>query len=155
MQKILSFAGAHERFLAHMIDSVAIYFASSLLMTLMQGGEAAAMLIPFVFGGFYFSYFQAGRYQASPGMRIVGIYLLQLNGRNVTQRDALSRYLAFMMPMYPLYVSVFSDRTQITLFLWLAVVWYATIMFRPDRAGMHDIMCHMRVVRGKTDMGKY
>lgn len=153
MQRIISFAGAHERFLAHMIDSVAIYLISSLLMTLLQGGQPAAMLIPFFVGASYFTYFQSGKFQASLGMRIVGIYLLKLNGQRLDWRDATARYFAFMMPMYPLYVSFLEERVQITLFLWLGVVWYATILFRPDRAGLHDILCRMRVMRGRLLAG--
>jgi uncharacterized RDD family membrane protein YckC len=154
MQKILTFAAAHERFLAHMMDSIFMFLISSVLLSLLQASGEVAMTLPFFVGAFYFTYFQSGRMQASIGMRIVGIYLVQGNGRALGWQDALARYLVFMVPMYPIYVSFLPDNEKITLFLWLGVVWYATITFRPDRAGVHDLLCRMRVIRGRLPTEK-
>lgn len=149
MHKAITFAAPQERFLAHMIDSIAMFVISSALITLLQGGEQLAMLAPFFVGLVYFTYFQTGRWQASPGMRVVGIHLVSLRTGRCIQRDIVIRYLAFMAPMYPLYVSFLPDVSKLSLFLWLLTAWMTTMFFRPDKATVHDMLSHTRVVRGR------
>jgi uncharacterized RDD family membrane protein YckC len=106
MQQLLFFAQAHERFLAHLIDNVIVFFVASALVTFLQADEGLQMLVGFLSGLFYYAAFQSGKWQASPGMRVLGIRLLRLGAVPVVSvRDAVMRYLAFMGPLYPMYVS--------------------------------------------------
>lgn len=154
MHQLFLFAGAHERFLAHMIDNIGMFVVASVLVTIMQADHGMQMLLGFLTGLFYYSYFQAGKWQASPGMRVVGIRLVQLGAAagKVSARDAAARYLAFMGPLYPMYVSFLEDGARLSLVVWLGIIWYGSMLIRPDRAAVHDLLCNMRVVRGKTEV---
>ena len=33
--------------------------------------------------------------------------------------------------------------------VWLNLLWFTPILYAPDRAGVHDRLCHTRVVAGK------
>lgn len=150
MQQLLFFAGAHERFLAHMIDNVLVFIFASALVTLLQAEPGPQLLVGFLGGMFYYTYFQSGKWQATPGMRVLGIRLIRLGAPpTISPRDAVMRYLCFMGPLYPFYVSFLEDELRFTLVVWLCVVWYGSVLIRLDRAGLHDIICKMRVVRGK------
>ena len=152
MKQLLFFAQAHERFLAHLIDSLIVSVGAYAIATLMQANEdGLQMAITFITGLFYYAYFQSGNWQASPGMRVLSIRLIRLGSQaKISARDAVMRYLAFMGPTLPIYVSFLDDQQKVTLVVWLGMVWYVMVLIRLDRAAMHDLVCGQRVVRGRT-----
>jgi len=67
-------------------------------------------------------------------------------------RDAAMRYLAFIMPLLPLYTSLLPDRSAISVSVWLCLMWFLPILVRQDRRGMHDQICNMRMMSGKVKL---
>ena len=97
----------------------------------------------------YYTGFTASRWQATPGQRAMGIHVARNDGKPISQRDALERFLAFAMPTLPLYLSVAPQEVLGMVSLWLALAWYGPIMLRDDRRGVHDILCNMKVLAGR------
>jgi uncharacterized RDD family membrane protein YckC len=80
---------------------------------------------------FYFIYFPSGSWQATPGKRIVGIHLIREDGGRVTGLLALGRSLSYVISAIPLYIGFFM------------------IGWNKEKKGLHDIICHTRVIYGK------
>ena len=155
MQQLFFFAPLHERFLAFLIDNIIMAFIGAIcavMMQITQHDVGPATLVSFLVGLFYYSYFHSGKWQASPGMRILGLRLAKLGKfRTIRPSDAAMRYIAMVMPVLPIYTSIIPRDFAMTLVFWLGMVWFGLAVFRPDRAAMHDLLSNMRVVRGKVE----
>lgn len=143
------YAGRLERVLANLIDTIIMLVPTFLLATIMAGNNGLAMLAVFLINGFYYTHFTASAWQATPGQRLLSVYVIRRDGRLITQREALVRFLAFILPTLPLYTSLIPEQIAQVMALWLIVVWFAPILFTEERIGMHDRICDMRVMAGK------
>ena len=79
----------------------------------------------------YYAYFSAGPWQATPGKRICGIYLIRTNGQRVDAAFAVLRDVAYIVSALPLFIG------------FLMVFW------SDERKALHDILCGTRVVYGR------
>ncbi len=141
-------AGRPERFLALLVDNIILLVPAALINKLLGGGQAAIMA-NFLCNLAYFAAFTGGPWQATPGQHILSIRVVHTNGRPLHLRDAIMRYLAYVIPVLPLYTSLLNDHAAMTLSIWLCFAWFAPILLREDRAGMHDQLCNMQVVAGR------
>ncbi|MBX9726879.1 MAG: RDD family protein [Rickettsiales bacterium] len=98
----------------------------------------------------YYTYFTASRWQATPGKRLLSIYVVRTDNRALTPRDALERFLGFILPSLPIYSSIMLQQQAAMLVFWLTLFWFAPILFTPERIGFHDRLCRTRVVVGKV-----
>lgn len=89
-------------------------------------------LMPIVLSAVYNISFVAGDWQATPGKRLVGIKVVMRDGSRPTLLDAINRHLCSG-------VSVF-----------LCYLGYLFIFWTKEKTALHDMMCHTRVVIGKT-----
>jgi uncharacterized RDD family membrane protein YckC len=80
---------------------------------------------------FYYIYFPAGSWQATPGKRICGIYIIRQNGRRVSGPLALGRYLSYLISSLPVGLG------------------FLMIGWTDQKKGLHDMICGTRVVYGK------
>lgn len=80
---------------------------------------------------FYFSVFQTGRWQATPGKRLLGIYIRREDGGAPTTVQSMGRYFAYTLSF---------------LFFFLGFI---MIAFDKEKRGLHDILAKTRVVYGK------
>jgi len=78
----------------------------------------------------YQGYFLAGPWQATPGKRILGVYVIRADGARVDAAIAVLRYLCFMI---------------------LAPVGFLTIFWSKERKALHDMVCGTRVVYGRRE----
>jgi uncharacterized RDD family membrane protein YckC len=145
----LVYAGRLERTLAYFIDMIALSLPLAFLLALVRS-ETLAQPIGFFCSLGYFAWFIGSSWQASPGQRLLGMYVVRLDGRALTLRDGVERYLAFFLPQLPIYTSVLTIETAQMLTGLLAMVWVLPILFLEDRAGVHDQLCGTRVVVGKA-----
>ena len=156
-----TYAGWPERFLAYLIDVLIVALPIGVLtQPFVHPGETkwAVMVDPpayaiiFLISFAYQSYFIASRWQATPGMRLLSMHVVRTDKRPLLARDAIERFLAFFIPTLAGYTSFIPDHQAQILVLWLKVIWFAPILFRLDRAGLHDRLCNTRVVTGKVDL---
>lgn len=142
------YAGRAERFLAYLIDVILLIGAGELLARLMGGGTIT-LLANFLFQAFYYTHFTASHWQATPGQRITGLHVVRIDRKPLRIPDALERFLVFLFPILPLYVSFIPLDIVRVLCTWLVMVWFLPILFTEQRIGMHDRICGQRVVAGK------
>lgn len=143
------YAGRLERLLANLIDTLILIVPSLLFAKIGGQHSAIAMLGAFAFNLGYYTYFTAGAWQATPGKRMLGLYVIRRDGGRLHERDAATRFLAYIMPSLPLYASFIPESVSPTVTVWLSLVWFTPVLYRPDRAGVHDLLCGTRVVKGK------
>ncbi len=142
-------AGRPERFLAFLLDNIFLLLPAAAINRVLGEGQAA-IVANFICGLAYYSFFTGSAWQASPAQRLLSIYVAHTDGRPLRLRDAVMRYLAYVMPVLPLYTSIMDDRTAMSFSLWLCLIWFVPILVRQDRSGIHDQVCGMRVVTGRV-----
>lgn len=143
------YASRPERFFAYLIDTLILLVPGSLVVSLL-GGEDVAVVGVFLVSLVYYTYFTASRWQATPGKRVLNLYVTRTDDRALTPRDALERFLAFILPSLPIYSSIMVQQQAAMLVFWLSLFWFAPILFTPERIGLHDRICRTRVVVGKV-----
>lgn len=151
MTPMPALAGRLERFLANLVDTVAIFMFTTLVLTALRlpVESGPGMLGTFLFNAAYFSWFTASDWQASPGQRLFGIVVARLDGQRVGMRAAIERFLAYFMPSMPMYLSIASPETLAKVVIWLVIVWFSPILWRADRRAVHDLLCGTVVLTGK------
>jgi uncharacterized RDD family membrane protein YckC len=144
---IPTYAGRPERLFAYLIDVLIVALPIAVLtQPFVHPSETAwtvivdppAYAVIFLVNLLYQSYFIASQAQATIGMRLLSLYVIRTDGQRLNARDAIERFLAFFMPTLAGYTSFISDHQAPILVFWLKVIWFAPILFRADRAGLHD-----------------
>lgn len=148
MQK-LAYAPRLERFIAYIIDSMFLMLPLVFLSNF--GAPESALVVIGIFASdlVYHTVFTASEWQATPGQRIMNMHVTRLDGRLLTERDAVERFLAYQMPRLPMYLSIASFELRAVVISWLVIAWFAPILLRDDRRGVHDVICNTAVVNGK------
>ncbi len=144
-----AYAGRAERFLAYLIDAILLLVPVILIVDVM-GMAHVVILMSFLISLTYYTYFTASRWQATPGKRLLGLHVAHADGRAMGVRDALERYLAFVLPSLPLNASFIPENIAQSLVLGLSVLWFSPILFTEERIGLHDRLCGTRVLAGRT-----
>lgn len=112
-----AYPALHERFLARLLDTIITLPAVQLISFIAGDNTPLATLAGFLFGLFYYGLFTASNWRATPGKRLVGIYVGDEAGRKLSLRDSIARELAVMVPAYPVYVSFLSQ--GLAAFCWI------------------------------------
>ena len=149
MKKNLVYAGRLERLFAYLIDTLILIVPGMLLVALFKG-NGLATLAAFLVSLSYYTYFMASRWQATPGKRLMNIYIIRSDNRMLTPRDALERFLAFFMPSLPIYTSLIPENVTPIIVFWLSMFWFSPILYTVERMGMHDRLCNTRVLVGRV-----
>lgn len=149
--RLPTYAGRLERLFANLIDTLILIIPNGLLIHLI-GAEGLATIFTFLAILAYYVYFTASPWQATPGKRMLGIYVVRTDGRPLARRDALERFLAYSIPSLPMYASFLSPEWVSTLAVSLSLFWFAPILFTEERIGYHDRLCGTRVVVGRIEV---
>lgn len=145
----MNYASRIDRFMAYMIDN-AIMLAITWLMIQIGGAQSLfALLGALACQLAYVIISTASSWQATPGQRLLGIYVARLDGQNLTERDALERFLAYIIPSLPINLSIAPMEVLSMASMWLAAAWFTPILWREDRRGVHDVLCNTMVMAGK------
>lgn len=148
-QRSILYAGRAERLFANLIDTIILIIPGGLLAAMLGGGQLA-ILATFIVSLGYYTYFTAGSWQATPGKRLLNLYVVRTDRRALGTSAALERYLAYCLPSLPLYASFLPAELAPILVFWLSIFWFVPILFTPERVGMHDRLCNTRVLVGKV-----
>lgn len=138
------------RFLASMLDGFILIALTAPVALLMGGALGVAMLATFLATLAYFTYCHASRWQATPGKYIMRIHVTDAQQQRITLRRSIERSLAYLIPFLPQYSS-FPEGIIGTLVLWLVMIWFMPIFYTRTRTGVHDMLCHTRVVNGRVE----
>jgi len=156
-QNKLAYGGRLERLFANLLDTLILLLPNGMIISLMSQVDGAgtpvlnpaSLLVLFLCNTAYYTAFTSSGWQGTPGKRMLGIYVIRTDGHRLTQRDALERYLAFILPSLPLYASFISPNLSQFLVVVLSLIWFAPILYTPNRTGIHDQICGTRVVCGR------
>lgn len=136
-----------ERFLAFMIDNFLLRIAAEILIAVGGIHSALAMVGVFACVTVYNVLTVASSWQATPGQYFLKMKVARLDGKPMRERDALERYLAFTLPFLPMYLSIAPIEVLSMATSWLLLAWFLPILLRPDRCGVHDVICGTVVVK--------
>lgn len=145
----VTFAGRGERLLANLLDAIFVVIPTLTVAVLLKDTGGISQPINFAILAAYYTYFTAGPWQGTPGKRLMGMYVIRTDGRPLTRRDAIERFLAYTIPSLPLYASFIPEPIAQLLVVCLTLHWFAPILFTDERIGYHDRLCHTRVVAGR------
>jgi uncharacterized RDD family membrane protein YckC len=79
----------------------------------------------------YQMHFMSGPWQATPGKRIMGIYVIRTSGARISPLFAVGRHLAHLLSALPLGYG------------------FVMIFWSKEHQALHDMICKSRVVEGK------
>lgn len=144
----IHYAGFWIRFLAYIIDAIIIEIGVVIIsgiigavigltahgqsqetLSAIAGGVGAIIAIIVVIS--YQVYFNSGRWQATPGKRLLGIHLITVSGKPVGGWLAVGRYFAYFISWLPFCLG------------------FMVIGWNEEKKGFHDMICNTRVVYGK------
>lgn len=148
MNRSTEYAGFLPRLAAVIIDTLILLPASGLLVDTV--GPFYEALLGVIIAGAYYTLFVAGTWQATPGKRLMGVYVIRKDGQSLDPRQALCRYLGYLMPSLPIYSSLEPGTAQ-GLVVWLSAMWFVPIILTEQKTGLHDLLCETRVVKGRPD----
>ncbi|MES2985085.1 MAG: RDD family protein [Pseudomonadota bacterium] len=92
------------------------------------------LVVPFFTSAIYNIFFLTGSWQATPGKRFCGIYVTTAAGGRLTLPQSTARHVASGLSML------------------LSGLGFLTIFFTREKLALHDMICHTRVVIGKTNL---
>jgi uncharacterized RDD family membrane protein YckC len=157
----MQYAGAWQRFSASAADGFILSVLTFLLSFFVDppgwmGDDGLAFAI-----GLVYSLRIGSKQQATPGMWKRKIHVVMADGGRIGYGMAFCRYLAFSIPFaFDLYVNsrvsilALLDNPKLGV-LWLAglflhALWCLPILFDKEKAGVHDMICNTRVVKGRA-----
>ncbi|MCI5049871.1 MAG: RDD family protein [Rickettsiales bacterium] len=143
-------AGLLIRAFAVFLDQLILLPVLVIFTGLLADTTGTQSLISLIVSGIYYVMFLQSSWQATPGKRIVGIYVVSQDGNFITKEQALMRYLAFIMPALPLHTSLETD-TSMVLIMWLHLIWFFPVALTINKTGIHDMLCHTFVVHGRAE----
>lgn len=149
MRKRPAYPRKLDRLFANIIDSFLLFLGSSALVAIGGANSAMAVVGVFLFTLGYYVGFTSSRWQATPGKRMLELYVVRMDGMPLSQRDALERFLGYALPSLPLYLSIASEEILAMATVWLSMAWFGPILLRDDGRGVHDVLCGTVVLAGK------
>lgn len=127
------YAGFWVRVFAYMIDSTilsASVFVASLLLPALD--MYSLQLFAIITGIAYQVYFFTGKWQATPGKRMLGMYVIDANhGGPITALKAVARYFATILSSFLLGIGLIM------------------VAFTREKTALHDLICSTRVLNGR------
>ncbi|MFM9889111.1 MAG: RDD family protein [Rickettsiales bacterium] len=143
------YAGRLERLFANLLDTLFL-MAPNLLLVKFFGDGGVSLVAGFLCYAAYYTFFTASDWQATPGKRLLNIFVIMRNGRKPDMTESFERFIVYLLPTLPLYTSVLSPWMAQTLFVWMSIFWFAPILTTPERRGIHDTLVGTRVMAGRA-----
>ncbi len=161
----VQYAKWYERLIAYLFDQFgASVFAAVVLALLIIMGvmkvtgtpeeptiDQSGFAVMFVCFMAYYVVSVGSRWQATPGQRLMRLYVMRTDRRALTLLYSLERFLAYIIPTLPVYVSFLPENISSALWVSLNIFWFAPILFTPEGVGLHDRLCNTRVVVGRAN----
>lgn len=138
------------RLLAVICDALILLPLSAFVMSLFAATPFIALCANLAINGFYYVGFLRGPWRATPGKRVMGLYVVHTDHMGaLSKEEAWFRFVTYHLPMLPFYSSMLSAGAAQFLTLTLMGVWFLPVFFDKERAAMYDKICHTRVMKGR------
>ncbi len=144
------YAHFFARLFAFVIDAVILLPIGALIGSIFGQRTFFEALVGLVVTGTYYVAFLVSSWQATPGKRLIGMYVTNQDGSSLNRQQAIERFLAFLMPQLPIYSSL-DPNSSYTLIVWLMTIWFLPIALTDQKTGLHDLLCRTRVVYGRPE----
>jgi uncharacterized RDD family membrane protein YckC len=135
------YAGFWLRLAAYLLDAMILSVGSGVvgfvlgLVAVVATGRVldpvVGGLVGFVLAVAYYVYFTQGKWQATPGKRLLGIYIVRTDGARISAGLGLGRYLCYIISGLPFLIG------------------FMMIGWTGEKTGLHDLICDTRVAFGK------
>jgi len=170
----MQYAGFWRRFIAKFIDNLIFYSVAFIYLVIISGGHphtiisllvkdamspadhplliliAGLMLYAFMLA--YGTSFIASSWQATPGMRLFGMYVAK-DQKRLTNQRAAGRVLLYFIPgiIVAIASQVVNDHSLVNMWFFYGIyaVWYLPIVFTKEKTAIHDMICGTRVIKGR------
>ncbi len=106
-------------------------FGSARTEAFLDDNSSIVNIIGAVIALTYYAYFSAGPWQATPGKRICGIYVIRTDGRRLDAPFAILRNFGYLVSALPLFLG------------------FLMIFWTDEHKALHDMILGTRVVYGK------
>lgn len=141
----MQYAGFWVRFWASAIDSIIwtpllllVYLKFTFDAVLMGAGGSLSFLyfiLSVLTPWLYCALFEAGKWQATPGKRMLGVYVTDMNGERISFGRASARYFSKFISSFFLFIGyIIAGLTQ-------------------NKQALHDMIASTLVYRGKPEIG--
>lgn len=108
------YAGFWKRFLAYLIDIIILGIVGGILTSQMDEGVASTVTT--ILGWLYFAGMESSSRQATLGKSVMGIYVTDINGNQISFLRATGRYFAKILSAIILFIgyimAAFTERKQ-------------------------------------------
>lgn len=119
MSPRFTYAGRLNRVLANLIDGGILLLPGLVLTAIFGESKGPLAVAAFATNLAYVVFFLSSPWHATPGKRVMNMYVVHADGSPLTARDALERFLAYILPSLPLYMSLLSENVAVIVALWL------------------------------------
>lgn len=140
-ERPVRYAGFWIRAVAALIDSVIFYalfyltlkvlgidyFSLVLDPVAMQAAMPKVIIVALLLGFGYYIYFNASKYQGTPGKMVMGIKIGEMDGSRITMLKSVGRYFAYCLAAMILFIGLFM------------------IGWDKKKQGLHDKICNTLV----------
>ncbi|MEQ8411170.1 MAG: RDD family protein [Erythrobacter sp.] len=142
----MDYAGFWIRVLAYLIDAVILGLISAALALLSGGAvidlEAQQSLgitdfLGLIVGLAYFIGFEGSQMQATPGKKVLGLIVTDMQGRRISYPRAAGRYFGKILSGF------------------ILLIGYIMVAFTEKKQGLHDLLASTLVVKGQPGMVGY
>lgn len=157
-------ASIFKRFIAHVIDRI-ILLTSSMFLTILMAVPLVIVdavkltkiiyfLIFIVLAVLYYAFFESSRSQATPGKRLLKLYVSGMGNQKLSTDRAFCRLCLQQLPVIftCLFAMIAVEYTSqdnyglIGLIIWIAItLWYIPIFFTKDKKTVYDMLSSSRV----------
>ena len=129
------YAGFSIRLAATILDTIFLLPITLIFYYFGDMKEALSLgnLTGYLFSIAYVAYFLGSNYQATPGKRLLGIYVARANNEKLTRARAMARAGASILSFVILGFG------------------FITIIFTKEKAALHDFLCDSRVFYGRKN----
>ena len=142
----MDYAGFWIRVLAYLIDAVILGLVSAALALLSGGAvidlEAQQSLgitdfLGLIVGLAYFIGFEGSQMQATPGKKVLGLIVTDMQGGRISYPRAAGRYFGKILSGF------------------ILLIGYIMVAFTEKKQGLHDLLASTLVVKGQPGMVGY
>lgn len=158
---MIEISSIQRRFCAYLIDIVILLIPTILITVLLRDFSLIFHLSCMCINCSYFTYFISTNAQATPGQKLMDIYIINLNYPKIDINLAFDRSISqFFLPSLNSVIATLTDFSgeQDTLvnvlnilkvfIMLLTLCWYLVACFSKNRQTFHDMLFDTVVVRG-------
>ena len=146
----IEYGGGGMRFIAVVLDTLILLPINVLLISVFSSLPLMGLVANIALQMTYYIGFLSGPWRATPGKRVMGLYVVSTQGLGALSKEqAALRFIAYHIPTFPIYTSLIDGMSAEVMMMALFGVWFIPILMTEEKTGVHDLLCHTRVMKGQ------